>query len=63
MVTHYIKGNSKFHPRIEHEGPKGEYRYTSTLSLTSELEEGALLKPGSGALTLSMRAVTHCTES
>ena len=29
---------SKFRPRTGHEGPEGEYRYSSTLSLTSALD-------------------------
>jgi hypothetical protein len=28
----------KFHPRTGHEGPEGELRYSSTLSLTSALD-------------------------
>jgi len=31
----YIKG--KVQPRTDHEGPEGEYMYSYTLSLTSEL--------------------------
>ena len=31
-----LKG--KFHPRTGHEGPEGEWRYSSTLSLTSEID-------------------------
>ena len=30
----------RFHPFIVHEGPSGEYRYSSTLFLTSALEGG-----------------------
>ena len=30
-------GKGKGHPRTGHEGPEGEYRYSSTLSLTSAL--------------------------
>jgi len=33
-----IKGKGKDHPKTGHEGPKGEYRYSSILSLTSTLE-------------------------
>jgi hypothetical protein len=29
------KGKGKVHPRTGHEGPEGEYMYSSTLSLTS----------------------------
>ena len=32
------RGNGKVHPRTSHEGPEGEYRYSSTLSLTSALD-------------------------
>jgi len=32
-----VKGKGKVHPRIGHEGPEGEKRYSSTLSLTSVL--------------------------
>jgi len=31
------KGKGKVHPRTGHEGPEGEYRYSSTVSLTSVL--------------------------
>jgi len=30
----------KVHPRIGHDGPNGEYRYSPTLSLTSALDGG-----------------------
>jgi hypothetical protein len=33
-----VKDNGKGHPRKGHEGPEGEYRYSSTLSLTSALD-------------------------
>jgi hypothetical protein len=32
------KGKGKFHPRTDHAGLEGEYRYSSTLSLTSALD-------------------------
>jgi hypothetical protein len=32
------KGKGKGHPRTGHEGPEGEYRYSTTLSLTSALD-------------------------
>jgi hypothetical protein len=32
------QGKDKVHPRTDHEGPEGEYRYNSTLSLTSVLD-------------------------
>jgi hypothetical protein len=42
------KGKGKGHPRTGHEGPKGEERYSYTLSLTSALEGGrwSTLRPG-----------------
>jgi hypothetical protein len=33
------KGKGKVHPITEHKGPEGEQRYSSTLSLTSALDE------------------------
>jgi len=33
------KGKGKVHPRTGHEGSEGEQRYSSTVSLTSELNE------------------------
>jgi hypothetical protein len=35
---YHSKGKGKIHPRIGHERPEGEYRYSSTLSLTSALD-------------------------
>jgi hypothetical protein len=32
------KGEERFHPRTGHESPEGEYRNSSTLSLTSALD-------------------------
>jgi len=47
------KRKGKVHPRTGHEGPEGEYRYSSTLSLTSTLDgvggqrhDPAALPPG-----------------
>ena len=34
------KGKGKDHPRTGHEGPEGEYMYSSTISLTSALNGG-----------------------
>jgi hypothetical protein len=34
------KGKGKVHPRTGHEGPEGEERCSSTLSLTSALDKG-----------------------
>jgi len=33
-------GTEKVHPKTGHEGPEGEYRYNSTLLLTSALDRG-----------------------
>ena len=40
--------NGKVRPRTGHEGPEGEQMYSSTLSLTSALDEGgwSTLRPG-----------------
>ena len=35
IQTKTYKGKGKGHPRTGHEGPEGEWRYSSTLSLTS----------------------------
>ena len=40
--TNVIRGKEgKFRPRAGHKGTDGEYRYSSTLSLTSGLDGGA----------------------
>jgi hypothetical protein len=39
-----LAGKGRFHPRTDHEGLKGEKRYSSTLSLTSALDGGRLVK-------------------
>jgi hypothetical protein len=41
----------KFVPRTGHEGPEGEYRYSSTPSLTSALVEGGWSTPRPGRFT------------
>jgi hypothetical protein len=53
-------GKSKVLPRTGHEGPEGEYRYSSTLSLTLALDEvgGQLHAPA--ALPPGNRPGTHC---
>ena len=49
----WIKGKGEVRPITGHEGPEGEYRYSSTLSLTSALDGvgGQRHAPGLG---------THC---
>jgi hypothetical protein len=45
------KGKGKAHPRTGHEVPKLEYRYSSTLSLTSALDGGWLSTTQPGRFT------------
>jgi hypothetical protein len=40
FTGHFEKGKGKIHPRSSHEGPEGEYKYSSNLSLTSALDGG-----------------------
>jgi hypothetical protein len=42
-TIHFMRG--KVLPRAGHEGPEGEQRYSSTLSLTSALDEGGWSTP------------------
>jgi hypothetical protein len=53
MINEFYKKplNDKFHPRTVHEFPAGEYSYSSTLSLTSALDEGGWSTPRSGRFT------------
>jgi hypothetical protein len=44
-------GKGQGHPRTGHEGPEGEYRYSSNLSLTSALDEGGWSTPRPGRFT------------
>jgi hypothetical protein len=50
--TYCLSGNTegkvKVHPRTGHEGPEVEYRYSSTLSLTSALDGGGWSRPRPG---------------
>jgi hypothetical protein len=45
------KVNSKFQSITRHNGPEGEYRYSSTLSLTSALDGSGWSTPHPGCLT------------
>jgi hypothetical protein len=45
------KKQSKFHPRSGHEGPDEEYRYSSSLSLTSALNGAGCSTPRIGRFT------------
>jgi hypothetical protein len=49
----------KVHPRTGHEGLEAEYRYSSTLSLTSTLYVGRWLTPRPGRFTPGKRPSTH----
>jgi hypothetical protein len=46
-----IKGKGKVYPRTGHEGPEGEQRCSSTLSLTSTLDGGGCSAPRPGRFT------------
>jgi hypothetical protein len=46
-----LQNKGKAHPRTGHEGPEGEERYTSTLSLTSAVDEVGWLKSRPGCYT------------
>jgi hypothetical protein len=47
----YLNGvNGKVHPRTGREGPDGQKRYSSSLSLTSALDEGGWLRHAPAAL-------------
>jgi hypothetical protein len=45
------KGKGKFHPRRGHEDSEGEYRYSSTLSLTSAVNGAGWSTPRPGRFT------------
>lgn len=63
LVTVYscytLKG--KVHPKRSHEGPKGEQRYTSTVSLTSKLDGVDDQCNAPATLSQERRPRTHCT--
>jgi len=44
-------GKDKGHPGKDHEGPEGEQRYSSNLSLTPALDGGGWLTPRPGRFT------------
>jgi len=60
-----LKVKGKAHTRTSHEGPEGEYRYSSTFSLTSALGGGGWLTPRSGRFTpgTETRYPLHRTRS
>ena len=55
----YVNLNVKVHPRTGHEDPKGEYSYSSTLSLTSVLDGVGWSTPRPGRFTPGRRPGTH----
>jgi hypothetical protein len=54
------KGKGKVLPRTDHEGPEGELRYSSTLSLTSVLDRVGGKRHALAALPPGKRPGTHC---
>ena len=59
MLSWIVK--CKVYPRTGHEGPEGEQRYSSNLSLTSALAGGGWLTPRPVALPLGKRRDTNLT--
>jgi len=45
------KGKGIFHPRTGHEGPEGELRYSSAVSITLVLDVGVLSTPHPSLIT------------
>jgi hypothetical protein len=45
------RDKGKGHPRTGHEGPEGEYRYSTVLYLTSALDGDGWSKPRPGSFT------------
>ena len=54
------KGKGKGHPRTGNEGPKGKWRHSSTLSLTSALGGVGGQRHAPAALPPGKRPGTHC---
>ena len=50
-----IKIKDKFHSRTDHDGTEGEYKYSSTRSLTSALDRSRWLSPQHGRFFSSER--------
>jgi hypothetical protein len=63
VVVLEVKGQGKLHPRRGNEGPKGEYRYSSTLSSTSALDGVGGQRHAPAALPPGKRPGTHCPEA
>jgi hypothetical protein len=56
-----MRNKGKVHPRTGHEGPEGQCRYSSTLSLTSALDGVGGQQHALADLTLGKRPSTHGT--
>jgi hypothetical protein len=68
MSTHYNnlygKSKGKVHPTTCHVGPGGgEYRYSSTVHVTSALDGGRWLAPSAGRFTLGKDLVPILEEA
>ena len=55
------KGKGKLHPRTRHEGPEGEFKYTSTLSSAFALDGGWVVNATPRPLYPWEGNGTHCT--
>jgi hypothetical protein len=60
MRVRLQEGKGKVLPSTGQEGQEGEYRYSSTLSLTSALDGDGWSTPRPGCLTPRERRGTHC---
>ena len=56
----YVKGKVKVRPRTGHEGPEGEKRYSSILTLTSALDGGWVVNATPRPLYPRERPGTYC---
>jgi len=54
------RGGGKGHPTTDHEGPEGEQKYSSTLSLTSAIDGVGGQRHAPIALPTGKRPFTHC---
>jgi len=54
------KGEGRVHPRTGREGPEGEQRYSSTLSLTPALDGVCCQRHAPADLSPGKRHCTHC---
>ena len=61
-VAQTVKIKVKIHPRLGHEGPEGDERFSSTLCLTFSLDEGGWLVLRRGCFTPlpRKRPGAHC---